>query len=229
MWPLVRRPGFLTAEFLAGRRVRYVHPLKLYLAVSLVAFLVLALSGRSVVVVSAPDVEVMAPVRVTVDDPDGATKPVRTDDVDDASVFVRALLRVVELYESDPEAFNRAFTNHLARAVFVLVPLVALILRVLYRRSLYVRHLVAALHLQAFAFIAVIVALGIDAIVGRPDGPGGTVAVVAIFVWAFLALRRLHGESQLRTAVKTFALAVGSLAALIAVMLATVLVTTLLA
>ncbi len=29
--PLVRQPGFLTQEFMAGRRVRYVHPLRLFL------------------------------------------------------------------------------------------------------------------------------------------------------------------------------------------------------
>ena len=230
LWPLVRRPGFLTAEFLAGRRVRYVHPLKLYLAVSLVAFLLLAVSGRSVVVVSDTHADVVAPVRVTVDDP---TETTRASDIGgetvERSLFVRALLRVVELYESDPAAFNRAFTNHLARAVFVLVPLLALILRLLYRRSRYVHHLVATLHLQSFAFIAMIVALGIDAIVGPREGPGGSLAVIALVAWTFLALRRLHGESRLLTAAKTAALAVCSLCTLIAVMFATVLVTSLLA
>jgi len=34
VWPLVRRPGLLTVDFLAGRRARYVHPFKLYFAAS---------------------------------------------------------------------------------------------------------------------------------------------------------------------------------------------------
>ena len=59
-------------------------------------------------------------------------------------------------------------------------------------------------------------------------GPGGALAAVALTVWTFVALRRLHGESWLRTLVKTAALALSSLIALVAVMLATVLVTTLL-
>lgn len=41
--PLLMRPGFLTREFLAGRRVRYVDPVKLYLAISLVATLLATL------------------------------------------------------------------------------------------------------------------------------------------------------------------------------------------
>lgn len=32
--PLIKRPGFLTQEFMAGRRVRYVHPLRLFLFTS---------------------------------------------------------------------------------------------------------------------------------------------------------------------------------------------------
>ena len=40
---LVTKPGFLTTEYLVGRRVRYVAPIKLFLALSFVAFLVFAL------------------------------------------------------------------------------------------------------------------------------------------------------------------------------------------
>ncbi len=36
LWPLLRQPGFLTREFMAGRRVRYVHPLRLFLFTSAV-------------------------------------------------------------------------------------------------------------------------------------------------------------------------------------------------
>ena len=34
LWPLLTRPGFLTTEYLAGRRVRYVAPLRLYFFIS---------------------------------------------------------------------------------------------------------------------------------------------------------------------------------------------------
>ena len=230
LWPLVRRPGFLTSEFLAGRRVRYVHPLKLYLAVSLVAFLVLAFSGRSMVVVSEADADVAAPIRVTVDDRrDTGSADVTGESAEATPFLARTLLRVVELYETDPAAFNRAFSHHLARSVFVLVPVLALFLRLLYRRSRYVHHLVASLHLLSFTFVAMLAALVVDRIAGGGDGPGGSLAFVAVVAWAFLALRRLHGEGRLRTAAKTAALTVGSLMALTVVMLATVIATVLLA
>src|SRR5262245_16741251 len=42
LWPLLFRPGFLTCEFLNGRRARYLPPLRLYLVVSVLFFLLLA-------------------------------------------------------------------------------------------------------------------------------------------------------------------------------------------
>jgi hypothetical protein len=43
---LVRRPGRLTQEFLAGRRARYLSPLRLYLSLSVLFFLCSAISAR---------------------------------------------------------------------------------------------------------------------------------------------------------------------------------------
>ncbi|MBC7922787.1 MAG: DUF3667 domain-containing protein [Ferruginibacter sp.] len=41
--PFLFRPGFLTNQFLIGRRLSYVHPLRLYLLISLVLFSILSL------------------------------------------------------------------------------------------------------------------------------------------------------------------------------------------
>jgi hypothetical protein len=41
---LLFKPGFLTREFLSGRRVRYLPPLRLYLVLSVLFFLVLGLT-----------------------------------------------------------------------------------------------------------------------------------------------------------------------------------------
>ena len=44
LWPLLAKPGFLTNEYLAGRRVRYVTPFRLYFFLSVIAFLVMQAS-----------------------------------------------------------------------------------------------------------------------------------------------------------------------------------------
>jgi len=44
LWPLLTRPGFLTLEYFAGRRVRYVSPVRLFVFLCLIAFFVAQLS-----------------------------------------------------------------------------------------------------------------------------------------------------------------------------------------
>ncbi|CAA9294088.1 MAG: hypothetical protein AVDCRST_MAG56-5804 [uncultured Cytophagales bacterium] len=49
IFPFLFKPGFLTNEYVAGRRVRYMHPLRLYVFVSLLYFSVFSVVvGRSV-------------------------------------------------------------------------------------------------------------------------------------------------------------------------------------
>src|SRR5258705_12336067 len=44
LWPLLVKPAFLTNEYLAGRRGRYVTPFRLYFFLSVIAFLVMAVT-----------------------------------------------------------------------------------------------------------------------------------------------------------------------------------------
>src|ERR1700760_3017426 len=44
--PLLFKPGFLTTEYMAGRRAQYLHPVKMYIFISVVYFLLLFQSGH---------------------------------------------------------------------------------------------------------------------------------------------------------------------------------------
>ena len=45
--PLFFKPGFLTNEYMAGRRARYLHPVKMYIFISLVYFVILFQTGHN--------------------------------------------------------------------------------------------------------------------------------------------------------------------------------------
>jgi len=47
--PLFTKPGFLTKEYMAGRRANYLHPVKMYIFISLVYFVVLFQTGSNMV------------------------------------------------------------------------------------------------------------------------------------------------------------------------------------
>jgi hypothetical protein len=49
LWYLLARPGFLTKEFFAGRRVRYLPPFRLYLVISVLFFLTVNLPDGAVI------------------------------------------------------------------------------------------------------------------------------------------------------------------------------------
>ena len=53
---LLIRPGFLTSEFFAGRRVRYLPPFRLYLVISVLFFIVVGLGGKD-----SDEVEIQKP------------------------------------------------------------------------------------------------------------------------------------------------------------------------
>lgn len=57
LWPLFSKPGYLTHEYFAGRRVRYVSPVRLFFFMAIVTFFFaqLALGGSSIVQVNSSD------------------------------------------------------------------------------------------------------------------------------------------------------------------------------
>ncbi|MDB4922418.1 DUF3667 domain-containing protein [Mucilaginibacter sp.] len=50
--PLLFKPGYLTNEYMAGRRAQYLHPVKMYIFISIVYFLLLFKTGHDVVKVN---------------------------------------------------------------------------------------------------------------------------------------------------------------------------------
>lgn len=224
LWPLIRRPGLLTMEFMAGRRARYVHPFKLYFAFSVLLFLGLALSGYSVIRVGEAE-DVFTGVRVEFSEEEGAEDAAEVSE--EPSFLERVLGPVAEMAEDSPDRLNRIFTDRLAKSVILLVPVFAVLLFVLYRRRRYIAHLVFSLHLQSFAFMALVVGLLIDLVVGAPEEtrPGNGLAVLVITVYSFLALRRVYGQGRFLTVVKMVVLLLGYLVALIVTMIFTLALT----
>lgn len=235
VWPLVRRPGFLTTEFFQGRRARYVHPFKLYFTFSLMFFLVFAFSDYTVVHTNESGI-----VMITTDDGEPAeavsSGEVETDDTwpdTDAppsdgliGVFSKKLAR---LAEDDPERFDRVFVDRLSKSLIVLVPVVALLLQALYWKPRYVAHLVFCLHVHSFSFLVLVIGAAVDtglSLVGREGATlGNSIATLAIVVYTFLAMRRVYGQGRLVTGAKILLLLLGYAVALSVTMLGTLIIT----
>ncbi len=224
---LLLRPGFLTQEYLRGRIARYIRPLRLYLGASVVFFLLLSIDGSALklglaegagvrVDLGADSVGLVdaltggaAAARAATPESDGSW--VDSIKVHSASPTLDNLLEQKRAHfrrMSPGEAFREVmaeFREHVPTTMFFLLPVFALLLKLLYRRPgrLYVEHFVFALHLHAFAFAAFTVVL-----LARQPAVAA-VMLAWVLLYTFLSMRRVYGQSFVKTGVKYMALGWG--------------------
>lgn len=195
--PLFFRPGDLTREYLAGRRVRFVPPLKTFLLASLIFFSLVALLPKTRVTVNQ-DSKTLPKI------PGGGTTiNFNLPDREERTWLDRRLNAARHRASENPEAFLGSILNNLPRAFFLLLPAVALLLKLLYWKQsrYYLDHLIFVLHHHAFAFVVLTLLL----LLGRPWVPDwlSTLLVPLLWIWLFLysalALHRVYGGSRWKT------------------------------
>ncbi len=204
---LVIRPGQLTVDFLEGKRARYITPLRLYLSVSLVYFVLSAAAPPSAVPSEVAKVGQVGDAKITVgfggSSPDQLSAEQRAALLASAknapALFRPALRRLA----SDPKGFQDDFVAVMPKLMFGLLPVFALILALFYRGRGFVEHLYFTIHVQTFFFIA----LGLGVAARFTHLVAATVVTgIVTFLWAPLyahySLRRVYGESNGKTLLK---------------------------
>ena len=197
VWALFRRPGLLTREYNAGRRVRYTTPLRLYLLTSFVYFFVAAFTPQHMV--TSTDLQIDAGSHA------GELRhlPPATNWFDRR---VRERLGITDHIDAETaNVANRRAREFLVantpKVMALLVPLFAALVMLFFRGRFYVEHLVFSLHVHSFYF-----ALGALAELTRLKGVEN-LAQLASVAWAYVALRAVYEQSWARTAWKTLLLA----------------------
>lgn len=190
---LLLRPGFLTTEFLAGRRRDYVGPLKLFLAF----FAVMLVAGK------------VFSRAATADD-------VRQIDGSWTAGIVDAVAARLRTTRTDAmERMNEATLAHVSW-LSVLIPLVlgmVVALVFLRRRRGFVAHLVFATHLATFYFAVGIVVLPLRPLAEAYPVAGVaaigvlTVGVSMLYLWRAVAC--VYGDSGWRAGIRAAALLLG--------------------
>ena len=211
---LLFRPGQLTLEYINGRRVRYIQPLRLYLTFSLIFFAVMKYGGHDQASVEVE--QARTPVAATAHGKPGTKGELMREDepgeIASGTVELREGIskvnahwgeRVDRFSNLSPEECDKvlktAFYSYVPYAVFFMMPLFALYLKVLYLGSgrRYGEHLLFALHTNGFAFLAMTLLM-------VPYLPG--LAAGALWLWlAFYlpaAMRRVYGGSRLATGLR---------------------------
>jgi hypothetical protein len=179
--PLLRRPGFLTREYFAGRRARYLQPLRLYLVMSVMFLILSALLGRG----SGPH------VGVQVDKPQSTAEceQLKSDwKWGEQALLPRFKAACRNVVADNGRMFGENMVHNLGRAMFVFLPLMAALMKLLYwrPRRYYLEHLVLLLHNHACVFLLLTIFLLALHWLGTSNWTGLLVLVLAWYVVRYL-------------------------------------------
>jgi hypothetical protein len=222
---LLFKPGFLTAEFIAGRRARYLPPVRLYLVLSVVFFLWASATQTH------PHALTITPQEHG--PPTASVKPLAGEST---SVFSPALPgesreqrsericgklftyegpwqeQVVRAWrgscprmvEDNGRSLQEAYMHNVPRAMFVFLPLLAAVMRLMYwrPRHYYVEHLLLFVHNHAFVFLVVLLAWSVSAPLPR-GGMWLRAAVVLYIPWyVYRSMRVVYRQGRVLTLAK---------------------------
>jgi hypothetical protein len=156
LWILVSKPGRLTKEFFSGRRARYLPPVRFYLVLSLVFFLLVGLVGNNtnhMVRLDAKDVGVAGGGDKSKSEQ--FCKGFNYDGPYKAWVLERLQVQCRKIIADNGRNLLATLINNMPKALFVLLPLLAAFMKLLYwrPRRYYVEHLLFLLHNHTLVFI----------------------------------------------------------------------------
>jgi hypothetical protein len=203
--PLLLKPGEVTREYLAGRRVTYVPPLRAYLIAALIFF-----GCFTVFPTEAPPVYVFVSGSADAEALQQSARGSRvTIELPQRIWFAdRRFQEVSKRALANPEEFALAAYRNIPRAFFLFVPVFALILELFFRKAYYVDHLVFALYYHVILFLGFTMFFLIARLPWLPDVFVMTVRFgIVLWLLAYIpvAFRRVYGGSKLMTAVKSAA------------------------
>lgn len=265
---LLLRPGWLTNQFISGRRTRYLHPLRLYLLMSIAFFL-----AARLIPVTAPTVdqteltpegraeveEVMkkipnlpedvrtevnkalseaaqtpaptesavtksseaAPDAAPPSGPSPTSKPVRKNRLivfDDhkgpQGPFELWMDRQVKAKLGEDgtklQLFTETLRSNISTMMLFCIPLFAFVLKILYlrQRRFYIEHLVYALHIHSFFYLALLVtvfsAMAANRWAPTLETPLIWILSITVLVQIFLSIRQVYRQSWFMTTFKFF-------------------------
>ncbi|AGY57748.1 DUF3667 domain-containing protein [Gloeobacter kilaueensis] len=231
--PLLFKPGFLTSEYIAGRRARYIAPLRMYLFVSVAYFFILSLDANNLKFSDQPPKPPVAAKAAKAGAPPAKGPPdkgvlvfpqskeqqrsakAEVDTLDFESgnptfdAFMKNRVRDKVSSYTVPNGGQRLVQDALDNvpiAMFVLLPVFALLLKLLYWRGhhFYAEHLIFSLHYHSFVFtLLLLVAFVHNSLVSLlNEAVLWSVVPLAILVYLVWAMKTVYRQGLGKTLVK---------------------------
>jgi hypothetical protein len=238
VFSLFTRPGFLSQEYLSGRRARYTPPLRLFLVISISFFLILSAYNS---LQSMRDT-IRNPAPTTGSDTAAAPAPILDEEgreelnqllglIDNFNLSFLSERRNenLRLYMhtqseknlaaigEDPSGFFFDSLDYITVFMLLMMPILALIQKLLYlfSKRYYVEHLILTLHNHAFLVLSMFLSNLTTALGNLNENLLGPVMGVAdrllglwMLVYLFLSLKNFFGQGYGITAAKFVTMAI---------------------
>ncbi len=263
---LLLRPGFLSKEYMVGRRVSYLNPVRMYVFTSAIFFLLffaffqnkeplkIGINGKNLAQIDKMDSATFAKFTAHInEESDRPAKPMTREEfkkyadtvfkifMDTSAAFhftgtnyesvgqfdslqktnarehnwIKRQMIYKELELNDKYHKNRmevinaikeAWMHSLPQMLWISLPLLALILKLVYIRRkqfYYVSHIIFSIHLYVFLFIAQLILLCISKLyktfVLEFLSYAEFIIPLGMFVYEFLALKTFYGQGSIKT------------------------------
>lgn len=219
---LVSKPGFLTREYLEGKRIRQMHPFKLLMFITIVYFLlfsafVLSHNSWEAKPAAVPDkgndliLTLPGNTELSMDSAKKIIERTGLDSFVDSvaqgeSWLVRTIAKkIIILVYDGQEALKEKLVHKASKVVFLLIPVLALLMKLVYIRQkrLYYDHLIFSLHVHAFLFLMLILYIFLSFI---PWDALLYLVIAIVLIYLYVALYQVYKQSWLKTLFKFFAL-----------------------
>jgi Protein of unknown function (DUF3667) len=220
---LLLKPGFLTREFLDGRRASYLPPVRLYLVLSVVFFLWFSATEQKMKVVQldAPHNAAGAVAATPGRHEYGPMAPQQPGESPEQRAdrecpnlsyqgpgqawILPRLQRACRLIALDNgRSVRDAYLHNVPRAMFLFLPLLAAGMMLLYwrPRRYYVEHLLLFVHNHAFGFLLLLLAAALSALL-PVTAPWLRFAVCLYIPWyVYRSMRVVYGQGRWLTLAK---------------------------
>jgi hypothetical protein len=238
LFPLLFRPGFLVNEYLAGRRARYLNPIRMYVFLSIVFFSIFFLtsSGHHATSIQIrPDVFSNLDTLQNMDKEEalrfleskersdfvvtdgisyGSVEEylARQDSLSDAEkdgkieqFFLLKLINIGERLGNEGSFFSAleaSFKKHMPKLAFLLLPLIALWMKLLFVRGKvpYLSHLIFTIQWYNFSFVLGSVFLLISLLPGIGEITQWQLLIV--FLYVLISWKVVYRQSLRKTILK---------------------------
>ncbi|MBT4162799.1 MAG: DUF3667 domain-containing protein [Gammaproteobacteria bacterium] len=208
-------PGYLTTEYFAGRRARYVPPIRLYLVISFLFFFILPLvtevvvDGRNTVIVTEGESESDWREELNTESFE-IDLPWMTAEENQALAqkLKKRIGESIQKLDENPGELYSEFMDLISVTMFFLLPVFAVLLKIFYlgHRIYYAEHLLLAVHNHCFLYLALLFLSLLEHAVSTSMTAVAAPVFTAINIWIpiyiYLSMLRVYQQGYFVTLLK---------------------------